>query len=216
MENNKKALRKPAGYWTKDRVFEESKKYQTRSGFKKSCLGAYKVALKNAWLDEMDWLKEAKKPSGYWTKEKVFEESKEYQSRSAFSMGCSVAYNIACENKWLDEMIWPNEQHKPNGYWTKEKVFDESRKHQKKSEFSKGSNRAYKVARENAWLNEMVWLKEVRKPNGYWTKEKVFEESRKYQTRKKFDKGSSRAYEVARKNGWLDELFPKKKIKIQS
>lgn len=109
MENNKKALRKPAGYWTKDRVFEESKKYQTRSGFKKSCLGAYKVALKNAWLDEMDWLKEVRKPNGYWTKEKVFEESRKYQTRKKFDKGSSRAYEVARKNGWLDE-LFPKEK----------------------------------------------------------------------------------------------------------
>ena len=52
----------------------------------------------------------------------------------------------------------------------------------------------------------------MRKPKGYWTKEKVFEKAREYNTRKEFSKGCATAYQVARKNKWLDELFPKYKI----
>lgn len=51
----------------------------------------------------------------------------------------------------------------------------------------------------------------MRKPNGYWIiKENVFAEAKKYQTRGEFRKCSHRGYESAWKNGWLNELFPKK------
>jgi hypothetical protein len=41
----------------------------------------------------------------------------------------------------------------------------------------------------------------------YWrTKEQVADEASKYTNRVSFKKGSGRAYEAARKNGWLDEL----------
>lgn len=52
----------------------------------------------------------------------------------------------------------------------------------------------------------------MRKINGYWTKEMVFEEARRYETRSDFKKYSYRAYHIAWKSGWLDELFPKYKI----
>lgn len=48
------------------------------------------------------------KPSGYWTKERVFEEAKKYTSRKAFSNGNGTAYKIASKNGWLDEMPWMN------------------------------------------------------------------------------------------------------------
>ena len=35
------------------------------------------------------------------------------------------------------------------------------------------------------------------------------EESKKYNTRNEFKKGNRSAYNVARKNGWLDDFFPK-------
>lgn len=43
-----------------------------------------------------------------------------------------------------------------------------------------------------------------------WNYETCYEEAKKYSTRYEFQKGCGSAYEVARKNGWMDELFPQK------
>ena len=51
----------------------------------------------------------------------------------------------------------------------------------------------------------------MKKPSGYWTKDRVFEEAQKYDSRGEFCKSCGGAYDAARKNAWLDELFPKKK-----
>lgn len=42
--------------WTRENVFEESKKYSSRSEFKKGSSGAFHIAYINGWLDEMSWL----------------------------------------------------------------------------------------------------------------------------------------------------------------
>lgn len=44
---------KPVGYWTKNLCLVESKKYQTRSEFKKFSSSAYKSAYQNKFLDEI-------------------------------------------------------------------------------------------------------------------------------------------------------------------
>lgn len=49
------------------------------------------------------------------------------------------------------------------------------------------------------------------KPNGYWTKERTFEESKKYLTRGEFKIGNTSAYYTAVVNKWLDEFFVKQK-----
>ena len=45
----------------------------------------------------------------------------------------------------------------------------------------------------------------MKKKNGYWTYETCMEESKKYMSRGEFCKGNGSAYDVAWKNGWLDE-----------
>lgn len=312
--------KKPRGYWNnKENVFEEAKKYKTKSEFQEYCSRAYEVARKNGWLDEMTWFIDGRvklftdkndsvykyyweetnsiyigrtlmhrqkirhnvhitsekdtvfryakengltvppmeiiednltikegldredywvnyyKKKGYnvlntaktgigsgslgaisygkWTKEKVFEEAKKYKSKSEFQKGCSRAYTIALKSGWFNEMDWFKNSKKPNGYWTKEKVFEEARKYSTRKEFSKGCNSAYVIARKSGWLNEMDWLYfNKRRPKDFWIKINVEKEARKYNTRKEFSKGCATAYQVARKNKWLDELFPKYKI----
>ena len=196
------------GYWNiKQNVFEEAKKYKTRNKFNRLCNGAYRVALRNGWLDEMDWFEEVHKPNGYWTKERVFEEAKKYNTKQDFKNGNSSAHSIATKNKWLDEMNWfvkPNIVY--NKKWTKEKVFEEARKYNTKWEFGKGCRGAYQSALRNGWLDEMDWFEELHKPRNYWTKERVFEEARKYNTKWEFGKGCGGAYKSAYKNGWLSEM----------
>lgn len=47
-------------------------------------------------------------------------------------------------------------------------------------------------------------------PNGYWYNyENNYNEAKKYKSRSEFTKGCGRAYQVARKNGWIDKYFPK-------
>lgn len=98
---------KPRGYWDiKENVFEEARKYQTRSEFCKCCGSAYDAARKHGWLDEMTWFVSKHKPYNYWTKERVFAEAKIYQTKNAFRKGCMTAYLYAYRNKWFDEMTW--------------------------------------------------------------------------------------------------------------
>lgn len=52
-----KPAQHPAGYWTKERCIEESKKYKTMKEFKNHCSSnAYKASKKNNWLDDFTWL----------------------------------------------------------------------------------------------------------------------------------------------------------------
>jgi len=51
------------------------------------------------------------------------------------------------------------------------------------------------------------WLNDERKPRNFWgTKQNVIDESKKYTTRSEFKEKSQSAYEVARKNNWLDDM----------
>jgi predicted GIY-YIG superfamily endonuclease len=96
---------------------------------------------------------------------------------------------------------------KPWGYWTKENCIQESLKYKTRNEFQKGSVSAYNSSCRNGWLDEIYsHMVELKKPNGYWTKENCIQESLKYKTRYEFQKGSGSAYSLSWKNGWLDEV----------
>ena len=91
--------------------------------------------------------------------------------------------------------------------WTYDSCYKEARKYKTKTEFQRGSSGAYVYARENGYLSKFDWFDEIKKPNGYWTKERCEEESRKYQSKKEFVKGCSAAHHAAVVNGWLDEFI---------
>ena len=312
-------MKRPRGYWTKEKVFEKAREYKARSEFCKGCPRAYKVALKNGWLEEMDWFKRPVVYNKKWTKEEVFKEARKYQTRGEFAKVCPSAYRVARINGWLEEMDWFKEGKKTNGYWTKERVFEKAREYKTRGEFAKVCPSAYRVAWLNGWIDEMTWFVDGRiekytrkndsvyryyweetntiyigrtliiqqkprhyahstseedavfryanenglavppmeiieenitpiegleredywvkyyKERGYnvlnkaktgvgsgslgainhgkWPKEKVFEVAKTYKTRLEFCKGCPRAYNLARWNGWLDELLPSMKGK---
>ena len=141
--------------WTKSNVFEESHKYSSRTEFARNCVGAYIVAKKNGWLDEMTWL--PLKIHTKWTEVDCLAESRKYTTRKEFQRCASGAYTAALDNGWLDKMTWlALKRHKK---WTKEECIEESKKYVSKIEFQNKSKGAYLSARQNKWLAEMVWLK---------------------------------------------------------
>lgn len=98
---------KPRGYWDiKENVFKEAINYTSRSEFAKCNGSAYDAARKHNWLEEMDWFNSKHKPYNYWTKERVFAEAKNYQTKNAFRKGCMTAYLYAYRNGWISEMTW--------------------------------------------------------------------------------------------------------------
>lgn len=100
-------IAKPKNYWTKERVFEEARKYKTYIEFINGCRRAYNVAKKNGWLDEMTWLKSRYKPKGYWqNKENVFAEARNYNTITEFEKEYPAAVASARKNGWTKEMTW--------------------------------------------------------------------------------------------------------------
>ena len=182
---------------SKEDVFEESRKYHSRSEFKRMSGGAYNHANANGWLDEMSWLTTPPKTIK-WTREKVFEESHKYQYKGEFCNGSPQAYRVAKENGWLEEMSWIKQKRKPSNYWTKAKVLEEGRKYTNQKEFNENANGAYQAAIRQGWIKEMTWLKPL--PLGIisvWTRENVIEESKKYTSRSEFAEKSPTAYNHA-------------------
>jgi hypothetical protein len=95
---------------------------------------------------------------------------------------------------------------KPNGYWNLDRCKENALKFTTRSEWEKGEVSAYSIARKNKWLDECCGhMEEIQKPNGYWNLDKCKESALKFTTRTEWMKGEGSAYNVARKNKWLDE-----------
>ena len=157
----------------------------------------------------MTWLKDKHKPHNYWTKEKVFEESHKYSNKKDFENKAKTAFLKAMSNGWLPLMTWLKPL--PLGKiskWTREAIIEESKKYTSRTEFAINSPTAYQHACEDKTIfKEMPWIKEKKKPDGYWdVKEHVLEESKKYKNRTEFSIGAFTAWRKAKDYGWIDEI----------
>lgn len=89
--------------------------------------------------------------------------------------------------------------------WTKELVEKEAKKYNVKNDFARKSSGAYKYALRNDLLKNFNWFKKPKTPMNFWHKETCEKESKKYKTKTEYKIKSSGSYEVARKNGWLND-----------
>lgn len=193
--------------WEYDNTKKEAEKYKTRNEFRKKCGGAYSAAKRNGWLNEWFGKYEAK-PTGYWTKEKCLEEGKKYRTRSEFAEKCSSAYNVARENGWLEDINFVKLK-KPVRYWTYDRCKEEAAKYRIQYDFKKNCSAAFNVAYKNGWLKDYNF-EEGKKTNGYWKDyEHCKEAASKCRTRKEFGNKNGAAYDWSRKNGWINEFFPR-------
>jgi len=200
--------------WSKEKCFEEGKKYKTRSEFQKNAPQAYHLSITNNWIDNMTWLPKIQNvPNKFWNdKNNIINEAKKYKTRGEFRNKSCGAYRAAINHGYINELTWLNKKKNvPNGYWQKkENVINEAKKYKTRGEFQKNNVGAYESARKNKWFDEMNWFEKPkeRKPKGYWkNKENVINESKNFKTRSEFKFLSQRAYESARKNKWLDEMI---------
>lgn len=152
--------------WTKDKIFEESRKYSSWRDFRDGNFTAYKRSL--CFADEIFWLQHLSEPKNYWTRDRVFEIARKYETRSDFRLKEPIAYQIAIRDSLLEKMDWLGFLPTDSRYWTFDKAQEESRKYTSKGRkaFQKGSSVAYYAAKRNGWLDDFPWLT---KPNPYTT-----------------------------------------------
>ena len=140
-------LKHNKGFWKNPKnVIKESKKYSSRTEFKKGSQHAYNVARKMNLFDSMPWLSNADRlPIGYWkNKENVINEAKKYKTKEEFKNGCISAFLAAHRYGYIDEMTWliKQKQHK-NGYWNYKTIEKVAINCKTKTEFKKKYPSAY-------------------------------------------------------------------------
>ena len=150
-------INKPTGYWTKEKCLEAALSCKTKKEFISKFSGAYNVAKRNGWLNEICAHMETKrKPRGYWTKEKCLEAALSCKARKEFKNKFGSAYSAAQTNGWLNEMYAHMEtKSKPMGYWTKERCLEAALSCKTKKEFASKFRGAHTAAKRKGWLNEI-------------------------------------------------------------
>lgn len=149
-----------------------------------------------------------RKPRGYWTKERVIEDAKNYSYLTLWIKASESGYSAAKKNGWLKDacahMVSPK---KSMGFWTAENLIKDARKYSTKSEWKNNSASAYATALNKGVLDQCcAHMESPRKPDGYWTKEKCSESAKKYQTISAWSKAEGNAYDAAKRNGWVRDI----------
>ena len=88
--------------------------------------------------------------------------------------------------------------------WTKELAHQEALKYKSKSEFEKGSNKAYNSAIYNGWLNDIT--QHMTPKYKTWTYDEVYQEAQKYNSKNEFKINSPSYYRAALRNKWIDNV----------
>jgi len=166
-----------------------------------------------------------------WTEKKIIEEAKKYRNRSEFSVACYRGYYMARRLGIIDEIlplhIGRRRIMKRPKKWTLSYLKEVSHKYDYRGDFMKENAYAYEAARIYGLLDilfedkpnkgfkrrkqdiHLLPLQKVGRPT-YWTKEKIIEEGRKYNTRLEFKNSCISAYQYAVKKRCLDEIFKDK------
>ncbi len=95
-------MKKPNGYWTKERCFEIALKYKNRNELRKNDASVYRIALNNKWLDEI--CQHMEYVNKYWTNESCRNEALKYDNRTDFQYGSKGAYVYAKTNNILNDI----------------------------------------------------------------------------------------------------------------
>ncbi len=152
-----------------------------------------------------------RKQNAYWNYENCYNEARKYKTFSDFIKSSPSAYASAKRKDWISEYTWLEKtKNKPRGYWNDyEKCYEEASKYLYKSDFAKGSKSAYAVSCQRGWINDFNWWKDGLKRGTdkliKWNVETCRLEALKYNNRNEFKHGNNSAYNVARKNGWIND-----------
>jgi len=143
------------------------------------------------------------------TKEYVLESASRYKTISEWKRGDESAYNKSLTAGWKDELTaHMTRKNNISGFWTKEKIIESAQRFKTQVEWKNAHGGAWSRAVKMGWIEEatshMIYKKTV-KPNGYWTKKRVLESAKKYESLAEWRKNEPSAVTIATKNNWLDE-----------
>ncbi len=145
---------KPNGYWTKERVIADAKKYATRSEWRKNSSSAATMAKRNDWFEEATAHMKLLVDHGKWTKSAVLEEAQKYKTRSEWGRAKDGSYGAALKNGWLEEAAKHMSAADRTRKWTKELVLTDAQKYLTRGEWHKAKGHAAHVAISKGWYEE--------------------------------------------------------------
>lgn len=117
----------------------------------------------------------------------------------------------AIKRNWYNQekyILYKNNR-TPKTEWNKESCYQEAKKYKTRTEFSRGSQTAYKYALLNDWIKDYTWFEVI---INKWTYDACYKEALKYKTKSNFKNESGGAYARAFREKWIKDYhwFKKK------
>lgn len=143
----------------------------------------------------------------YWTKDRIIEVSTKCSNRTEFHLKYKGAYESARKNGCLDEVcIHMISKRRPNGYWTYEICKSAAEKCKSRRDFQNKYGSTYHFSLKNSWMDSICsHMPSVIELRTIWTKSKIVQEAKKYNSRLEFCDGSKSAYDAALRTCCIDE-----------
>ena len=148
---------------------------------------------------------------GAWTEDAVLADARRFATKTEWSSSNSAAAQVARKNGWFEAATaHMTSTQVSKGHWTKKRVVEDAKKYTNKIEWVSASPSAYQTAVANGWIAEAAThmtrpTYKQAMPRGYWTKERVIEDAKKYSTSKEWRVVSRLAYRHASEKGWFAE-----------
>ena len=146
--------------WTKEKCFNEAKKYNKKFDFYKNNSSAWIAARKNGWLKDYTWLTSTTNGRNYWTYEKCLECAKKSSSSSYMENNYFQAYRKARIMGWLKDYTWFKRPIVHNKKYTYDFCKEEIIKYNKISDMPM---RMVKSIKDNNWYDLIKILENIKK-----------------------------------------------------
>jgi hypothetical protein len=128
----------------------------------------------------------------------------DHLNRKAWAKAAGSLYIAAWRNDWLEDCCAHMTPVRKT--WSENACLASAKKYVEIREWRKAERNAYDAAHSNGWLAKCTGhFLQIKKPNGYWTKERCVSDAKAYSYKKQWSRNNGAAYKRAKENGWLDE-----------
>lgn len=195
--------------WTDEEIFKVAKKFDNVSDFKKFAHSAYVSAQKYGIFDEVT--KDMKRFRETFTDDEIRNVASKYKRKDLFKKNEPKIVQAARARGIYDDLVKNMEKspHDTSDYIppTKDEVLSIAKQFNSMKSFREQHPDLYGFAYKNDLLHQIrdFYGKTFTK----WDFEKLKDVSKNYTSRFDFQKGNASAYQSARRQGFLDILFPK-------
>lgn len=189
--------------WTDDKIREVANQFDKISEFIKNAKPAYSAA-KRKGEDYFNEITSHMQKSNYrfWTDDELRQEALKYDTKNKFAKGSPSAYGQAqSKGKDFYDSITSHMTQVSRLPWTDDELRQEALKYDTKSTFIKNSSSAAQIAQRRG---KDFWddiTSHMDPAITIWSDEMLRDEALKYKTKKDFEVGNPKAYQVAYKRG---------------